>query len=236
VIGIIFVFIKKDIHKRFFLVFFVLSLLISTLLVRVPTERYLVSFLPFLVIPASCLIFYVLNKSKILGVIFMIIIFILPFSLTMIQVISPAEYILLMGRVAPFNDTGYLQGFTSGYAVDEAISYFQKISENKKIIITIGENTGNPESAIIVYFLKSTHAQVVYFDSRLFGPSISQLDCFKSDIPLYFVSREEQLVGLDRFFQKIKTIKNPYGINTIGIYTLKNNCRGRTFNLQINPT
>jgi 4-amino-4-deoxy-L-arabinose transferase-like glycosyltransferase len=235
-IGAAFILIKKNVFKRLFLFFFVLSLLIATLLVRVPTERYLVSFLPFLVIPASYIIIYVLNKSKFLGVIFMIIIFIIPFSLTAVQVVNPAEYILLMGKVATFNDSNYLKGFTSGYAVDEVINYFQKLSEKQKIIITIGENTGNPESAVLVYFSKNSNVQVIYFDSRLFGPSISALDCFKSNIPLYFVSREEQLVGLDKFLEKIKTIKNPYGINTIGIYTLKKNCKGKTFNLQISPT
>ena len=166
----------------------------------------------------------------------MLIIFIIPLSLTLLQVINPVNYLLLMGRYTPFGNSGYLQGFTSGYGVDKTIDYFQKISKHSKIIIAVGENTGNPESAMFAYFYKNTNAQVVYFDSRLFGPNLPKLDCFNSDIPLYFVAREEQLVGLDKFLGKIKTIKNPYGVNTIGIYGLKKNCKGKTFKLQITAT
>jgi hypothetical protein len=157
-------------------------------------------------------------------------------SLTLLQIINPVSYLVTMGRYTPFGDMNYLQGVTSGYGVDQAISYFQKLSQNNKIIITVGENTGNPESAMLAYFYKNANAQVVYFDSRLLGPSPLALDCFSSDIPLYFVSRENQLVGLDKYLQKIKTIKNPYGTNTIGIYTLKKNCKGKTLKLQIAPT
>ena len=234
--GIVVIFVKKDYFKRLFLIFFLLSLLVATLLVRVPTDRYLISFLPFLMIPASYVIVSVLNKNKFFGVFFMFIIFIIPLSLTLLQIINPVNYFLTIGRYTSFGNSSYLQGFTSGYGVDETITYFQNISKQRKIIITIGENSGNPESAMLVYFYKNTNVQVVYFDSRLFGPNLSTLDCFSSDTPLYFVAREEQLVGLDKYLQKIKTIKNSYGTNTIGIYTLKKNCKGKTLRLQINVT
>jgi 4-amino-4-deoxy-L-arabinose transferase-like glycosyltransferase len=234
--GIVLIFIKKGSFKRLFLVFFLLSFLIATLLVRVPTNRYLISFLPFLVIPASYLLVSFLHKHKFLGVTSMLIIFIIPLSLTLLQIISPVNYLLTMGKYTPFGDTNYLQGFTSGYGVDETINYFQTISKSNKIIITVGENSGNPESAMLIYFNKNANAQVVYFDSRLLGPSLLALDCFTSNIPLYFVARDEQLVGLDKYLQKIKTIKNPYGKNTIGIYELKKNCKGKTLKLQITAT
>jgi 4-amino-4-deoxy-L-arabinose transferase-like glycosyltransferase len=234
--GIVLIFIKKGSFKRLFLAFFLLSFLIATLLVRVPTNRYLISFLPFLVIPASYLLVSFLHKHKFFGAASMLIIFIIPLSLTLLQIISPVNYLLTMGKYAPFGDTNYLQGFTSGYGVDETINYFQTISKSNKIIITVGENSGNPESAMLIYFNKNANVQVVYFDSRLFGPNLATLDCLSSDIPLYFVAREEQLVGLDKYLQKIKTIKNPYGKNTIGIYVLRKNCKGKTLKLQITAT
>lgn len=235
-IGIVFILVKKDFFKRFFLGFFLLSFFVITFLVRVPTDRYLISFLPFLAIPASYIIVFILNKNKFFGVFFIFIIFIIPIGLTLLQLINPVNYFLLMGKYTPFDNSVYIRGFTSGYGVDKVIDYFQEISKSKRIIITIGENTGNPESAMLAYFYKNNNVKVVYFDSRLFGPTLSKLDCFNSDIPLYFVSREEQLVGLDKYLQKIKTFNNPYGKNTIGIYVLKKNCKGKTLKLQMRST
>ena len=234
--GIIIVLAKKDVFKNLFLSFFLFSFLVTTLLVRIPTDRYIISFLPFLVIPASYVIISVLNKNKFFGVIFMLIIFIIPFGLTLLQVINPVNYLLLTGKYTPFGNMSYLQGFTSGYGIDETVSYFKDISKTKSIYVTVGENTGNPESAMLTYFNNFPNVHATYFDSRLLGPDLVSLDCFTSDSPLYFVSRDEQLVGLDKFLQKIKTIKNPYGVNTIGIYELKKNCKGKTLKLQVRST
>jgi 4-amino-4-deoxy-L-arabinose transferase-like glycosyltransferase len=234
--GIVYILAKKKIFNNLFLLFFLLSFSIATFLVRVPTDRYLISFLPFLVIPVSYVIIFVLHKNKNLGAIFVFIIFVIPLCLTLLEIVNPIDYFLLTGRYTPFGNSGYLQGATSGYAVNDAIAYFQKTSESSKIIISIGENTGNPESAISDYFYKNPNVQVVYLDSRLFGQNISLFDCFSSSVPLFFVAREEQLVGLDKYLQKLETIRNPYGLNTIGIYILKKNCKGKTFNLQISTT
>jgi len=50
------------------------------------------------------------------------------------------------------------------------------------------------------------------------------------------VARDEQLTGLSKFLQKIKTVETPYGKYTIGIYTLKKNCAGKTLNLNASST
>jgi hypothetical protein len=232
-VGIIIILAKRDVFKNLFLSFFLFSFLITTLLVRVPTDRYIVSFLPFLVIPSSYLIVWAIDKNKFLGIGFFLAVFIIPFGLTSLQIASPVEYLLLTGRYSRYNNMNYLQSFTSGYGVDETVSYFYNLSKSEHIIISVGENTGNPESAIFTYFNNFPNAQAVYLDSKLLGPSLVSHDCLRSDTPLYFVAREEQLVGLDKFLQKIKTIKNPYGVNTIGIYTLKKDCKGKTFKLQV---
>lgn len=235
-IGMIFIFVSKSAFKKIAIVFFILSVLTATLLVRVPTERYLISFLPFMVIPVAYIIVSIFRKNKFSGAFIMFILFSIPFGLTLLQIVNPVSYFLLVERYASVSDMGYLRGFTSGYGVDETISYFQNLSKSHRIIITVGENSGNPESAMFDYFYRNPNVQVVYFDSRLFGSSLATLDCLSTTAPLYFVAREEQLVGLDKYLQKIKTIKNPYGTNTIGIYTLKKNCKGKTLKLQITAT
>jgi hypothetical protein len=49
----------------------------------------------------------------------------------------------------------------------------------------------------------------------------------------YFVSRDNQLAGLDKFLVKIKTIKNPYSTNSIGIYKIDRNCRGKSIEIKL---
>jgi 4-amino-4-deoxy-L-arabinose transferase-like glycosyltransferase len=230
-IGILIIVVKKNSLKNIFLSFFVVAFLISTFLARVTTDRYLVSFLPFLVVPAAYLLFLVFVKNRIAGIAFALVVFILPLCLTVFQVAAPASYLLSMEKLTYFDNAAYLHGYTSGYGINDTVNYFKKLSKQNKIMITIAENTGNPESAMIVYFNKPSNAQVVYMDSNIFGPVLGSYDCLSSDIPLYFVARDEQLAGLNKYLQKVDTIKNPYGPNTIGIYTLKKNCKGKMLNL-----
>lgn len=102
---------------------------------------------------------------------------------------------------------------------------------NNKLIVGFVLNTGNPENAIIVYLHKNDNIVSTYFDSKLFGNNLNEIDCFSSKIPMYFVSCEHQLVGLDRFFIEGQKFKNPYSNYYMTISELKTNCVGETFNL-----
>ena len=236
VFGIIYIFWKKQKSQIIFLCYFITALLAATLLVKVPSDRYLVSFLPFVVIPVAYLLLICFNKQKILGVLFSLMIFSIPFCLTILQLINPPFYLIKTLPYASLVNSAYLQGFTSGYGINETVDYFKSISKNKVIIVGIGENTGNPESALISYFNQSANVKVVYFAPELFPMKISDYDCLHLDTPLYFVARDEQQVGLEKFLHKLKTVKNPYGKNTIGIYTLRKDCVGKSLILHINPT
>ncbi len=231
-IGITIIFIRKDSLSKHFLSFFLTAFLITTIVVSAPTDRYLVAFLPFLIIPAACLIYFVISKHKIIGEFSLVLVFIVPFYLTVLQVAAPAGYLLLTEKLTYFTNGTYLRGATAGYGVNETIDYLNSLAGGDKMIVTVAENTGNPESAILVYFNKSPNVQVIYMDGRYFPSSVLAYDCFSSQTPVYFVAREEQLVGLDKFLQKMQTIKNPYGPNSIGIYTLKKNCKGKTLELK----
>ena len=153
--------------------------------------------------------------------------------LTLLQLYNQADYFLTYGKISGISYFNYLDTFTTGYGLNGVYSYFDSISKDKKIIVGVGENTGNPESAVIVYYSKNPNVNVVYFDSRLLPPEINDYDCINVGGPAYFVSRENQLVGLDKFFVNIKFIKNPYGKSTIGIYALKTNCKGKTATLNM---
>ena len=47
------------------------------------------------------------------------------------------------------------------------------------------------------------------------------------------MSRDNQQGGLERYFEKLKTFKNPYGTNSVGIYTFKKDCKGERVELQL---
>ena len=151
----------------------------------------------------------------------------------MVQIFSPTDYFLFADRYTLYSESQYLRGFTSGHGVLEAVSYLKNEAMAKKIIVGIAENSGNPESAINVYLNKhESTMRVAYLDASR-NPEVNTYDCITTEFPTYFVSRDEQLAGLEKFFTKLKTIRNPYGTNRIGIYRLKSPCTGKTLTLQI---
>jgi hypothetical protein len=236
VLGIAYILRKKQKTQILYLAFFMLPLLGTTLLARIPSDRYLVSFLPFAVIPAAYLLWQSVKKQRVLGILLSLVVFSIPFSLTLLQLINPPLYLIKTFPYAPSVNPTYLQGVTAGYGINETVDYLKSLAQNKAIIVGIAENTGNPESALITYFNQSENIKVVYFSPDQFAVNISGYDCISIDSPLYFVTRDEQLPGLGKFMQKIKTIRNPYGKNTIGIYALKKGCVGKTLVLHMTST
>ncbi|MEM4270907.1 MAG: hypothetical protein QXO70_02300, partial [Candidatus Pacearchaeota archaeon] len=120
-----------------------------------------------------------------------------------------------------------------GYGIVEVKNYLEKISENNKTFVGLALNTGNPESAMLVYFRKNDRIKAGYFDSRQFEVDLNKIDCFKLPVKFYFVSRDEQQAGLNKFFSKIKSFKNPYSNSSIGIYTIKEPCYGKTLYINL---
>ncbi len=88
-------------------------------------------------------------------------------------------------------------------------------------------DSGIPESAILAYFQSSDRIKPVFLDERLMQTDLQQYDCLQFDRPLYFVSRGDQLAGMNKFFTEIKRFSKPNGNNFIGLYSLKENCLGR---------
>lgn len=235
-IGTIYVFIKKQTNQIIFISFFMVAVLGATILVKIPSDRYLVSFLPFIVIPAAYVLIIFFNKQKVLGGLFILLTILIPFGLTSLQILNPTLYLIKTIPYSPSVNATYLQGITSGFGINEAVNYFETAANGKPIIVGVAENTGNPESALITYFNKSPNIQVVYFAPELFPIKLDNYVCLSFDQPLYFAARDEQTSSLGKFLTKVKTIRSPYGKNTIGIYKLKQNCRGKTLNLHANAT
>jgi 4-amino-4-deoxy-L-arabinose transferase-like glycosyltransferase len=231
IFGVYFAFKNKIKPGVVFLVFFGFAFIITTLLTRVPLDRYIVSFFPFITLFAGYFIYLLINKNRILGLLFFMILLFIPILITSIQITNPPLYIQTMAKLSNNNQMVYLKGVTSGYGVEEAINFLNV--QKKPFEVGVAKNTGNPESAILVYFNheKDNNVMSGYMDGNEFGPIIQEYDCLRSSYPIYFVSREEQLTGLGKFFYKVKTFKNPYGASTTGLYILKQNCKGKTIDL-----
>lgn len=234
-IGSVFVFKKTSTHKLF-LLYFLASLLITTLLVRGGFDRYVVSFLPFLVICSSFFLTEFFGKNKLNGYILTILCLTLPLILTIYQIVNFPGYILTMAKISGYTHSGYLTGFTSGYGVDQAVSYFKNLSKNESFVIGIAQNAGNPESAINMFFNKNINVKTVYMDSALLKEDLSKYDCLSTGVKTYFVSRDYQQGGFEKFFKEVTRFNNKYGKNSIGIYKVIENCKGNTLKVSIVKT
>ena len=192
---------------------------------RSQTPRYLVPFLPLLLIPATQFLSSH-RKTLYLTLISNILI-------SCILIFSPPSYFRLLNRLTPYSEIGHLTGDNSGYQVQADLAYLKTIQP--PAIITVALNSGNPEAALINYTRSWPQFITAYLDSSMFGEAMSQFDCLASPSPLYFVARRDQQAGLSKFFRLATTIKNPYNSDFNNIYTLRSDCPAeKTLTLTLN--
>lgn len=230
IIGLVKVLKNPSKPEMVLLFWLILTIGAQILMTRNSSLRYIVSFLPLLLLFTSASVMQLSKQYKTLEIIILLII---PFSLSLWQIVSPTQYILSMSKFTSIAPTEYVEGQTSGYGIDEIRRFINGHKTGSQIIIGIASNTGNPESAIEMYYQNSNSIIVTYMERKLFGDEIDQYDCINPGYALYFISRENQLAGLDKFFTKVTTIHNPYGTNTFGIYKLTPNCTGKTAQLRM---
>ncbi|HJZ06254.1 hypothetical protein A2634_02285 [Candidatus Amesbacteria bacterium RIFCSPHIGHO2_01_FULL_48_32] len=197
---------------------------LTILLSRSPTPRYIVSFLPFLLIPAAQ---FLSSHRKLLysslGICSLVI---------GIFIFSPPSYFRLYARLTPYSEIGYLEGDNSGYQVQADLVYLKTLKP--PAIVALALNSGNPEAALMNYLRPWPGFVVSYLDSSLLNIDFSQADCVSSSTPLYFVARRDQQAGLEKFFVLVTTIKNPYNQDFNNIYTLRSDCPPeKTLNLTL---
>lgn len=229
IIGMYLFYKKKIKYNIIFIVFFVVALSLEIFSVKSQGQRYLVSLLPFLIIPASYCFFLMLKQAfwkKSLVFLSCII----PFFMTLFLIVNPEDYIRQISKFTMYADTGYIQGQTSGHGIKEALQYMKDDSQGKPAMVLFAFNIGNPESAIDVYAQKSPNLAPMHVDSQMFQ-GINEIQCFTSQYPVYFITRNDQQVGMDRFFTLKKKFPNPDPTYSVRIYTLKKDCTGNTSSL-----
>jgi hypothetical protein len=91
-------------------------------------------------------------------------------------------------------------------------------------------DAGNPENTIFTYFHNSPTRIPRFLDSLLIS-NVSAYQCLTYRVPVYFVSRDTQLVGLDKFLQEEARFYNPEHLSSVGVYHFKYPCTGNTLDL-----
>jgi 4-amino-4-deoxy-L-arabinose transferase-like glycosyltransferase len=228
----IFYFIRKKTNLRLLIWIFV-PLIIALLTLRGVSQRYIVGVLPLLVVLTSWAVITTDPFFKKVRFSLVILTLLIPFAISLLLIYNPLKYFLLSGNFTTFNEFGFVYGQTSGYGVQEAVNFLNLENGNSPIIVTYAENSGNPESAMSIFMNKNNIVNG-YFEMK-YLPGISpQAECIETSngSPIFFISRDEQITGFEKFVKKIKTLTKPNGQETIGIYKFITGCKNP---IKVNP-
>ena len=211
---------KEDLLKRVVYIF-AITFFLQFLFSRFATPRYLVTFMALF---TPFIIFGYKSLTENLKRVFLISL-IMPVTISLLSITYPIQYLNLIGFGV---DEGYTRGQTSGIGVKEAGYYVQSLTKGKRAFVAMALNAGNPESGIIDFFQKDELIKTGFMDSQGLG-DLSSIECLKAPIPLYYLTRNEEIGEFARYFKKIKTIHQPSGGYSIGIYQLNTECKGKKY-------
>ncbi len=227
--GLVLMWRKKVEDSSIYLTYFILALFLEMFLARSQNQRYLMPFLPFFIIPGVYLLTFL--KNTVMRYVATGIFVMVPLVCSLYLIVSPDSYIMHMAKVSADSNVEHVRGQTSGYGIKEIMSYIKDNSiPTKPTLVFFAINSGNPENAIDAYSDKDLQLFPFHIDAKFF-PDIGTYQCMTSQYPVFFVTRYDQRVGLDRFFVLAKSFPNPDGKYSLGVYTLKNNCKGKTISL-----
>lgn len=217
-----YLFFKKD--KTLFLLI-LLPVIFQTLLVKAPTQRYIVSFIPLLLIFVGYTINKIYLKNKILGVFILTVSIILPALFVLMQIFSPKSYFSSTKPYSNATETYYVSGHLSGYGINRLIQKLESTGY-KQVLVTFASNTGNPESTINIYFKNKKNIQAGYIESSYFGPELKKYECIKDKEgrPIYFISRSNYFAGLENYLKLVEKIQIPGSADFIGLYIMREGC------------
>jgi len=220
--------------KKIILFWFFFNLGLTILTARNIAPRYLVSFLPLSVLMISIIIADIF-KGKLWNFLWFTVIAIYPLLITVKLLTNPLAYFNLLSRQTKFSQKyDYVEGWPSGYGIPETVNYLKRKAGNQVIVVGVRGDHGNPESAIFAYFNNSKNIRPIFFEAKNI-PNIESVNCIKTNLPVFFVSRDNNLGGFDKFLIKEDLFPKPAGKSYVGIYRINNNCIGKSININFQP-
>jgi hypothetical protein len=220
---------KKNIYA---VIYLITGWIFVVILSKSVIPRHLVSFYPITLIFAADSLLSLSDKNKVPAMLLLTIIAIPSLILSSLLILSPIKYFYLLDNISPFSlKNEYVTHWSSGYGVEEVITYLKDVTKKTPIIVGVRLDAGIPENAVFAYFQGSEKVIVTYLDSRIVI-DFASYDCINSKLPAYFVSRDDQLAGLNKHLEEMKRVYKPESSNYIGIHKIKTNCTGKkTLNL-----
>lgn len=232
IIGFVLILFKESGLKVYVTFWFLLTFSILILVAKDLTPRYITPFLPFFSISSSYFLYAMWTRYKKLATLLFITSVVPSVWLSIFQVVVPLDYFYIMNTVTKFSQKNeYVSNWPSGYGVKETCGYLKSKVSSKALHIAVRIDSGNPENAIFTCFNKSQNIKVSYFDSGSFKKNIVESACIHDYLtiksPDYFISRDNQLGGLERFLKEEKKFYKPEGKSYIGVYKIKSECKSR---------
>lgn len=204
-------------------------LVLQIILAKFLVSRYLVSYVPVLVIFAS---YFALSQKRWLRNILLLGIFLPSIYLNFLLLTQPPQYFYQLSRVTNHSYIGgYVTAEASGYNLLVARKYFEDLATKGKYILGIAVFSGNPEAGLLVYFRNHPNISVTYLDSMLFADKLTEYACLKFNKPVYLATRDKNGAGLLKYFDRLTEIRNTYNDSVIYVFALKENCQGNTLDL-----
>lgn len=215
---------KKNIFLKIWLL---VPVILQVIVAKDLNSRYLTPFLwPLLILAAR------ITENLKLKKLIILLVVITSLPLEILQIINPVKYFELISKYTRFS---YIEGYVthepSGWAIQESNAYLNQITKTQKIVLGLGLYSGNPEIGTMIYFQKNPNVLTTFFDAQLFGPELSKYGCLAFEKPVYLLTRDINAAGLLKFVKKLSEFKNPYGGNKHYLFTLKDDCVGKTLNL-----
>lgn len=224
-----FVTVFESVKKRknvLLLIWLGVPILIAIITLKTPSQRYVVGLLPLLTLFTATTLIALVKRSLNIGIITMIFTFFLTTIFFYFLVYKPILYFSFSNKITPYSEFGFVDGQVSGYGITEVVDFLELENKKRPIVITFAENTGNPESSLSVYSFKKNIANG-YFELRYLIGLPRETECIEMEngARIYFVSRNDQLAGFERFTKKIKSIKKPLSNESVGIYEFISGCK-----------
>jgi 4-amino-4-deoxy-L-arabinose transferase-like glycosyltransferase len=209
-----------------------LPLIIQFFIAKFLVSRYLISYVPLLVIPAA---YFIELQKKNLKYLLLGLIFIPNLLLIGMQIVSPPDYFRVLSKVTKYS---YIEGYVTteagGYSLVEGRKYVEYLASKQPILLGLALFSGNPEVGFLNYYRNDPRIRVTYLDAMLMGDSLKEVDCMKFDRPTYLISRTKDGAGLLKYFELDAEITNPYSNSIIYVFKVKENCVGNTLELNSN--
>ncbi len=215
--GILFLFKKKlTITQCIIFVWAIVPIMIEIFLAHIYNSRYMI-----IAIAPSILVFAIgLERIKQWKRTSQLIALSTSIILSVLLIAQPLTFYRITAVLPQVHRdlTQYVAGWSSGWGVQEASHFLQKEIGLRPAIIFVRNDSGNPEDGMYVYFSKTKHIKVLpitYINQVIASTPRG------TEIASYFVSRGNQLAGIESRLTELVRFTKPLDTEYVGIYKLK---------------